>query len=248
MQLGNSPFQFGVDYRNKSSTTPKQETPRVFNKYTPGIATVKTAFTPSTSTEGSIKPTPSYGNVNGGLETRQQSYNKYTTPAQNYKNSSQQQKDEMHGDKKVSQTEANKAPEFGIAFSPKKFIPSSQNQDKSPLKTNASFNKYTPMLNKERNPDSGLNKIHRSVSMSAYERNLKIASVPEPSITFNRQNRTSSDASNLTGLNRVGGGNNNITGLNRVGTNSSTGLNKTGSNLTGLKSVNEEVSYYKLLF
>lgn len=159
----------------------------------------------------------------------------------------------MHGDNKSS-SEANKAPEFGITFSPKKFTPSShQNQEKSPLKTNTSFNKYTPMLNKERNPDSGLNKVHRSVSMSAYERNLKKASVPEPSISYNRPNRTLSDTScNLTGLNRVGGGSNSLTGLNRVGTNSSTGLNKTGSNLTGLKSVNEEVSrdifFFSLVF
>lgn len=150
----------------------------------------------------------------------------------------------MHGDaKKSSSTGVNKAPEFGMTFSPKKFTPSNSNQEKSPLKTNTSYNKYAPMLNKERNSDSGLNKVHRSVSMSAYERNLKKTSTPEPSISFNRQNRTVS-VDTSTGLNRVNSGGNNMTGLNRVGTNSSTGSNKTGSNLTGLKSVNEEVSSY----
>ena len=250
LQLGNSPFQFGIDYRNKSNnTTPKQESPRVFNKYTPGIATVKTAFTPSTNANSPTGPMPSYGNVNGGLETRRQSYNKYTTPAQNHKNPSQQ-KNELNDEKKTSSTETNKAPEFGITYSPKKFTPSkdilNQLQSSSPKtsqQTSPSHNKYTPMLKKEGNTDSGLNKINRSTSMSAYERNLKKSSVPEPSTSYNRLNRTFSESSGLTGLNRVGGSNN-VTGLNRVstGTNSLTGLNKTGPNLTSLKSVNEEVS------
>ena len=128
-------------------------------------------------------------------------------------------------------TETKKTPEFGMAFAPKKFTPSRDiidqinsngTQGQAVTKTAASFNKYSTPVTNNRKSESGLN---RSASMSAFDRNKK--TLPDPSISFNRPaNRTFSDSENN---NRFGN------------TNKFTGLNRTGSNMSGLKSVFEEV-------
>jgi len=226
MQAGSSPFQFGIDYRNKSPAI-KQETPRSYNKFTPGVETVKAPVTPNTD----IQQTPTTGNVSQGIDNRKASLNKYSSPTKNYKDLEHiKQKNESTN----SNTETKKTPEFGMVFARKKFTPSRDilsqiqtnsngTQGQAVTKTAASFNKYsTPVINNRRS-DSGLN---RSASMSAFDRNKTLS---EPSISFNRPaNRTLSDSSSIS--------NNRLGGMKKFN-----GLNRTGSNMSGLKSVFEEV-------
>ncbi|XP_066922053.1 smoothelin-like isoform X2 [Clytia hemisphaerica] len=236
-QLGEStPFQFGTDYTKKNNTPKPENTPRSFNKYTPGVATVKAPYTPVTKSETSTN-----AQSNGSVEStgaRRPSFNKYTTPAMNFKNS-QAIKENL--DSSQEPQESKVSSDVGTAFVPRKFSPTKDimnqlERNKSSTST-PSYNKYTP----NKNPDSGLNKVSRSVSMSAYERNLKKTQTPpEPSVSYNKLNRSISDSTNVTGLNRVG--TSNLTGLNQVNSNNLTGLNRVGStnSATGLRSVSEE--------